>query len=147
MSYLVETVVNKTASYNKAFGQPISAYGVKEPSVSFGFSYRELSLVDGADTSEVLKTLSSVQETLGVPADEMLTVQDIVSTLNTARYAAERAKAQAESFKKHNITKPGVLDTPEGQLANMVKTLVAAGQTQENAVKMAAQFLEMARAK
>ena len=82
-----------------------------------------------------------------IPDDEVLTPADILAAVNNKRYAAARAKAQAELFSQHKITKPGVLDTPEGQLANMVKTLVAAGQTQENAVKMAAQFLEMARAK
>lgn len=147
MAYLTETTVTKTASYNKAFGQELSAYGIKDKSVSFPFTYRELSLNADAPVADIQAELTKAQETLGVPAVEMLTVQDIVSTLNTARYAAERAKAQAESFKANGISKPGVLDTPEGQLANMVKTLVAAGQTQENAVKMAAQFLEMARAK
>lgn len=117
------------ATVTKAFGQPVSTYVPNVNSLLFTFSYEEL--VEG-DT---------------IPDDEVLTPADILAAVNQKRYAAARAKAQAELFAEHKITKPGVLDTPEGQLANMVKTLVAAGQTQENAVKMAAQFLEMARVK
>lgn len=117
------------ATVTKAFGQPVSTYVSGVNSLPFTFSYEEL--LEG-DT---------------IPDDEVLTPADILAAVNNKRYAAARAKAQAELFSQHKITKPGVLDTPEGQLANMVKTLVAAGQTQENAVKMAAQFLEMARVK
>lgn len=114
------------ATVTKAFGQPVSTYVPNVNSLPFTFSYEEL--VEG-DT---------------IPDDEVLTPADILAAVNNKRYAAARAKAQAELFSQHKITKPGVLDTPEGQLAGMVKILVASGKSQENAVLMAKQVLGIA---
>lgn len=113
------------ASVTKAFGRPISDYVPNVLSLPFTFSYEELTENDT------------------IPDDEVLTPADILTAVNNKRYAAARAKAQAELFTQHKISKPGVLDTPEGQLAGMVKILVAAGHTQENAVAMARQVLGM----
>jgi hypothetical protein len=111
------------ATVRKAYGQELSAYGVKENELEFEFSYVEL------------------QENDVIPDDEVLTPADILAAVNQKRYAAARAKAQSELFTAHKITKPGVLDTPEGQLAGMVKILVAAGNSPENALAMAKQVL------
>lgn len=113
------------ASVTKAFGRPVSDYVPNVLSLPFKFSYDELTENDT------------------IPDDEVLTPADILAAVNNKRYAAARAKAQAELFATHKITKPGVLDTTEGQLAAMVKVLVAAGNTQENAVALAKQVLNI----
>lgn len=117
------------ASVTKAFGRPVSEYVPNVVSLPFSFTYQELGENDE------------------IPADEVLTPADILAAVNNKRYAAARAKAQAELFAAHKITKPGVLDTEEGQLNNFVKTLLAAGQTPENALAMARQFMELAKSK
>lgn len=117
------------ATVTKAFGNPVSTYVPGVTSLPFSFTYQEL------------------QEGDTIPDDEVLTPADILAAVNNKRYAAARAKAQAELFQTHKITKPGVLDTEEGQLNNFVKTLLAAGQTPENALAMAKQFMELAKSK
>lgn len=114
------SMVRKDASVGTAFGQKL-----KEP-LTFSFEYEELA---AGDT---------------IPEAEVLTAEDILGYVNQRRYAASRAKAQNEVFEANGISKPKLLDTEDGRLAGMVKILVAAGNTVENATAMAKQVLGIA---
>lgn len=114
------TTQNKSAKVSKAFGQEL------DKEYTFTYSYDELAASDE------------------VPADEALTAEDILGYINARRNAAARAKAQSELFDSLGVSKPKLLDTVDGRIAGMVKILVAAGNTVENATAMARQVLGVA---
>ena len=109
--------VSKSFTVSKAYGS------VLEMELKGEFSYEELELTDE------------------IPADEVLTPKDILAAVNTARYAASRAKATAVLFEANGISKPKLLDTEDGRVNSIVKALVAAGNSLENATAMARQVL------
>ncbi len=116
-SEVVEVLVEKAATVRKAYGQPL------EKAIEFSFTYQEL------------------QPGSAIPADEDLTYEDKLSFINGRRYAAARAAEQTKAFEAAGIAKPKLLDTDEGRIATIVKALVAAGNSEDNARAMAKQLL------
>ena len=104
--------VNKRATVETAFGQKL------DTPIEFDYSYVEL-----ADGDEI-------------PAKEMPDASDLISFVNQARNAKARSIAQAEAFKLHKIVKPD-LSNADFRLASMVKILVKAKNTPEQALQIA----------
>jgi hypothetical protein len=108
----------KRARVETAYGQTLA-----EP-VEFDYSYEEL--VKGDE----------------IPAREMPDADDLRSFVNQKRNAAARSKAQNEALTAAGIQKP-TLEDPDTRLRTMVKVLVAAGNTPEQAEQIARGALGM----
>lgn len=100
--------VNKSAKVETAYGQTLA-----EP-VTFSYSYEEL--VKGDE----------------IPADEQPDADDLRSYVNQKRNATARSKAQNDALTAAGISKP-TLEDPNVQLSTMVKVLVAAGKSAQEA--------------
>jgi hypothetical protein len=108
----------KRARVETAYGQTLA-----EP-VEFDYSYEELQKGDE------------------IPAKEMPDADDLRSFVNQKRNAAARSKAQNEALTAAGIQKP-TLEDPDTRLRTMVKVLVAAGNTPEQAEQIARGALGM----
>lgn len=108
----------KTATVNTAYGQTLA-----EP-IQFSYSYEEL--VKG-DT---------------IPADETPDESDLRAFVNQKRNAAARSKAQNEALSAAGIQKP-TLEDADVRLKTMVKVLIAAGNSPEQAETIAKGALGM----
>jgi hypothetical protein len=104
---------SKSATIETAFGQALP-----EP-LKFSYSFVELEKGDA------------------VPDDEVLTEKDIRNVQNAKRNASARASATTKALEAAGIQKP-TLEDPNVQFATMVKVLVAAGNTVEQAEQIAA---------
>lgn len=110
--------VTKTATVNTAYGQTLS-----EP---IQFSYQFDELVKGDP----------------IPADEQPDESDIRAYVNQKRNAAARSSAQNAALSEAGIQKP-TLEDADVRLKTMVKVLVAAGNSAEEAEKIARGALGM----
>lgn len=110
--------VKKSARIETAYGQTLA-----EP-LTFSYEYEELGKSDA------------------IPADEHPDADDLRSFVNQKRNAAARSKAQNEALTNAGISKP-TLEDPTVRLATMVKVLVAAGNSQEQAEQIAKGALGM----
>ena len=114
--------VNKTANAKTAYGEPIKLENGAD-SVSFDYEYVEL-------------------ESMGeVPEDEQPSEKQILNLVNSLRNATARNKAQAVAFDAAGIKAPSV-DPAESRRRMFIKVLVADGNSQEAAEKLADQFLK-----
>ena len=108
--------VTQTAEVSKAYGEDVN------PALRFTFSYEELEKGDE------------------IPAKETLDDEDIRNFVNARRKASARSSAQNETLRAAGIKAP-TLEDPEVQVKTIVRALVAAGNSQEDAEKMARQLL------
>ncbi len=109
---------NKAARVETAYGQTLAT------PISFTYTYEELEKLDS------------------IPANEMPDADDLRSFVNQKRNAAARSKAQNEALTAAGIQKP-TLEDPTTRLATMVKVLIAAGNTQEQAEQIAKSVLNV----
>jgi esterase/lipase superfamily enzyme len=73
-----------------------------------------------------------------IPRNEQLSEADILKVVNDARKANARQKAMQKALDDAGIVKPTLESSPELQLRNMVKSLVASGKyTEEQATTFA----------
>jgi len=79
-----------------------------------------------------------------IPDNERLSEKDILGVVNEARKANARQKAMAESLEDAGIKKPVVGPSAEGLIEAarvMVKTLVATGKSESDAIQLAETML------
>ena len=73
-----------------------------------------------------------------IPVKERLSDADILKVVNDARKANARQKAMQEALDAAGVVKPTLENSPNLQLSNMVKSLVASGKyTEERAIEFA----------
>jgi hypothetical protein len=104
--------VTKTATMETAYGQ------VLDTPIKFQYSFTELESGDA------------------IPTDEVPTEKDKRNLVNAKRNASARMKEQNKALEAKGIQKP-TLEDPEVRLKTMVKVLIAAGNTPEQAEQIA----------
>ena len=109
---------SKTATIETAYSQPLDA------PIKFSYSFEELEKGDA------------------IPEDEVLTEKDIRNVVNAKRNASERAKATNKALESAGIEKP-TLEDPTVRLKTMIKVLIAAGNSAEQAEQIAKSALGM----
>lgn len=102
----------KTATIETAYGEKLDA------PIELIYEYEKL---EASDT---------------IPADEVPSEKDIRQFVNGRRNASARAAATSVEFSKRGIKAP-TLEDPAVQLRTMIKVLVAAGKTAEQAEQIA----------
>lgn len=109
--------VSKNASVSTVAGKTIAELtGGRLQDVKFSYSFPQLAKGDT------------------IPDDERPDEDEILSLVNAKRNAAARSKAQNKALEAENIEVPSLsVKTPEGALANIVRSLVAQGRTKEQA--------------
>lgn len=117
--------VQKNASVSQVGGKTLAELsGGKIDTLRFEYSYSEL------------------QKGEEIPSDEILDEDEIRSVVNAKRNAAARSKAQQKTLDENNIEVPSMsVKTPEGAMANIVRSLVAQGRTKEDAEQAAKTLL------
>lgn len=78
-----------------------------------------------------------------IPAKEMLTPDDILKAVNTARKASARASATQTALQNAGLAKSKYSDSPENRLRDMVRIFVSVGNTEEVATQKAKAALGM----
>jgi hypothetical protein len=110
--------VTKTARVETAYGQTLPE------AIDFSYQFEKLAKGDA------------------IPTDETPDASDILNFVNAKRNASARSKAQNEALDAADVKKP-TLEDPDVRLKTMVKVLVAAGNTTEQAEQIARQALGM----
>ena len=89
-------------------------------------------------------TFNELEKGDSIPEDEYPDADDILSLVNAKRNASARSKQQTKALDAENIETPSMsVKTPEGALANIVRSLVAQGRSKEEAEVAAKALLGM----
>ena len=117
--------VKKNASVSQVAGKTLTELtGGKSDKLTFDYEYEE------------------IQKGEEIPADEMLDADEILSVVNAKRNASARSKAQTATLTEANIEVPSMsVKTPEGAMANIVRSLVAQGRSKDDAEQAAKALL------
>ena len=108
---------------------------------AYGTALKDATYKDGFSPVEQIAFRGTFEEVLNfedIPKDEKLDEKDILKVVNDARKANARQKAMQDALDNAGVVKPTLESSPELQLRNMVKSLVASGKyTEETATQFA----------
>ena len=113
---------------------------------AYGSALKDASYKPGFDAVKAIAFKGTYEHILNfedIPRDEKLSEADILKVVNDARKANARQKAMQDALDNAGVVKPTLESSPELQLRNMVKSLVASGKYTEEA---ATQFAKAALA-
>lgn len=119
--------VAKNASVSQVAGKTLAELTAgKLEILKFGYDFEEL------------------QKGEAIPEDEKLDDDEIMSVVNAKRNAKARSKAQQAILDENNVEVPSMsVKTPEGALANIIRSLIAQGRSREEAETAAKTLLGM----
>lgn len=127
---MTETVSGPTEVTTKFDGTIENAYGEKLEDCSYEDGKTPVKSLDFAGTYEALQNYASI------PEKEMPDEKDILLLVNNARKANARQKAMQSVLDAAGVKKPTLKDK-DFQIKSMVKVLIAANKTPEQALQIA----------